>query len=217
MFARMRRGRPRASPAQTNEVRLHLESLENRESPSSAQPSDLLASPFIGPLGATDTPAVVLVPPNSSVTAPATNALAEVPLVPSDNSLLTVAALASALPVTDCSGNSPSGPNTGDSAPPDNGHRPPEIIDFHAIEGVNGCWSFEGVVKAENTWHLLVRFDGLQTLKGQAVDTKSDGSFELDIKLQTGEHGMATSQATDWDGQDSNVATDWVHQTNGGR
>jgi hypothetical protein len=92
---------------------------------------------------------------------------------------------------------------------------PPVITDFGASEGPNGIWTFSGVVVAADPSNLMVRFGGLPTLEGQTIETNPDGTFQFSIRLRTGEDGMVTAQTTDSEGQDSNIAEVYIHQTNG--
>jgi hypothetical protein len=93
---------------------------------------------------------------------------------------------------------------------------PPVIESFVASEGQNGCWDFSGTVVADSTLGLVINFGGLPSLQGQVVQTQADGTFDFSIRLRAGERGLATAQATDWLGQRSNVAVDWV-DPNGGK
>jgi hypothetical protein len=71
------------------------------------------------------------------------------------------------------------------------------------------------VVVADHPEDLVVGFGGIPSLDGQATGVESDGSFCLTIRLQNDEEGMATAQTTGLDGQPSNIAEYYVHQSNG--
>jgi len=218
MFWRMNHLRPKSSTTWTQGVRPLLEFLERRESPSAFQPNDLLVPPLAEPLALTS---VGLAQPDGPGTQPAPSGQPAAPASTQSNSPIPVAVpLAIPLAAANGSGNDllalgkfgGGSPNTGNQ---DQQHQIPEITDFHAREGEDGCWTFDGLVTADSTWDLTVRFGGLTSLQGQTVHTRSDGTFELYACLQPGERGMATSQTTDWNGVDSNVAQDWVDPTNG--
>lgn len=93
----------------------------------------------------------------------------------------------------------------------------PAIVGFYASEGKEGWWTFAGRVDADSPGGLIVIFGGLDTLVDQTAPVNDDGTFSLTIQLQRTpvcEEGLATAQTTDWDNQPSNVAEDYVHQTN---
>jgi hypothetical protein len=217
MLLGLKRFRPKPSPAGRRVVRPTLEILEGREPPSGFQPSGLLTTSLGQPLAlasaavADAQPEVPVMPlaipdqgaaPASSVDP--TQVLAGVPAV-------------SSTPVTV---SNP--PVVGDpTTPPPGGGRmsqtpaPPFISEFHACEGTKDWWTFQGVIEASNPAGLIIHFSGLPSLKDQTTAVNADGTFRLPIRLQNGEEGMATAQTTDWDGQASNIAQDYVHQTNG--
>jgi hypothetical protein len=89
----------------------------------------------------------------------------------------------------------------------------PVIVDFTATEDYGCTWTFAGNVSDPNMAGMHVALGGLQSLAGQTVTVAADGSFSLTIMLQPGESGTATAQATDCNGQVSNVATAFVQQT----
>ena len=101
------------------------------------------------------------------------------------------------------------------------GARPPEIVDFSASEGEGGWWTFSGRVDAEKRGALkpgglIVEFGGLPSLEGQTTEVDTNGTFSLTIRLRNAprcEEGIATAQTSDWFGQPSNLAEDYVHQT----
>jgi hypothetical protein len=208
------RGRAREKPR----FRPKLETLETRASPSSIQTNPFLNVPVEDPVpsldGYTTTPSYPDPAPDPGVVA---GMAAQAPL-----SNLGVLAppiqLLQVLPIEPL-------PQEVVPAPGGNGqlwvppgrasdeHEPPVIIDFSAGEGVDGMWTFSGVVEAGNPSDLTVRFGGLDSLQGQAVRTEQDGSFRFTVHLARFEEGLATSQTKDWEGQDSNVAEAYVHQS----
>jgi hypothetical protein len=192
-------------------VKLGIEVLESRESPSAFQPDSLPVSPFVEPLA--------LAP---AATDPVLQGITVSPAA-LPQQLVSASAGASAYPASPFGVSgvaNPLGIGNGSTLPfanPGFYHQQdgPVITEFHASEGEGGWWTFSGVVVADNPWGLTVRFGGLSSLQGQTTDVQGDGTFQLTIRLQNGEEGLATAQTTDWQGRDSNLAQDYVHQSNG--
>lgn len=80
---------------------------------------------------------------------------------------------------------------------------------------INGDYAtFTGTVVDNAPAGLTVRFGGIASLMNQTATTTSTGTFSITIQLQPGtpDIGTASSQTTDGDGLDSNIATvsvDW--------
>jgi hypothetical protein len=219
MFLAIRRSRPKPQPALRCEVKPGIEILESRQSPSALQQSSLLVAPLVEPLALASEAAIDGAPsgPVASTTAVGQQSAA-VGAGGDSYSLLAVSAPTSAPTQTGAVANSGGVANgsalqgVGSVNQVDSG---PFISAFHASEREGGWWTFTGVVVAQNPWGLTVHFGGLPTLQGQTTDVQANGTFQLTIRLQNGEEGLATAQTTDWQGQDSNVAQDYVHQSNG--
>jgi hypothetical protein len=196
-----------------NGVRPLLEFLERREFPSSLQPADLLAAPLTGSLALTSF-AVPEVVPQAPIHQPSTTDPvaavgtagdhASLMTVPLGNPVVPAAGLQINLDLPNIRGGSGRG-NASEQ-------HSPQIVNFHAVEGENGYWTFEGVVVADCTYGLMVSFGGLPSLQGQTVDVNNDGTFSLMIQLQNGEYGDATAQT-----QGSLQAHYWVPPSNGGK
>lgn len=93
----------------------------------------------------------------------------------------------------------------------------PEIVDFYASEGEGGWWTFTGRVETYSPGGLIVSLGGLDSLRQQSVEVNEDGTFSITVQLRRTpvcEEGIATARTSDWDGQASNVAEDYVYQTN---
>jgi hypothetical protein len=214
MFPGMKWLRPKPRSASRCEARLVIEPLEGRESPSTLRlDSSLSVDSFAGPL-ALGLPAVDPMPQaawGQQAAPPVAWGVAGAPLVPTASS--SAPAAPSAETYAFGTGNESSllfdQGNRNDNAPG------PVISEFHASEGERGWWTFWGVVVADNPWGLTMRLGGLPSLQGQTTEVQSDGTFRLTIRLHNGEEGLATAQTTDWQGRDSNVAQDYVHQSNG--
>jgi hypothetical protein len=193
--------------------------LEGRESPSALQPGDLLAAPLAAPLALTSV-ATADLGPQVPVSQPAANEVSAAPAGPlSDNVIPMAVSLAN--PVTVGTGpvnnQDPQRCLVGMVEEKVVHSKPPLIEDFLASEGQNGYWSFDGKVVADTSWGFVIHFGGLPSLQEQVVEAQSDGTFDFSIRLQSTDRGLATAQTTDCMGQNSNVATDWVDPTNGGR
>jgi hypothetical protein len=85
---------------------------------------------------------------------------------------------------------------------------PAEIVSFIAISSGNS-WTFTGMVNDPSPAGLSVQFGGVSGLGGTAT-VLADGTFSVTIQLGPGVTGYATAQVTDWWGQQSNIATEWV-------
>ena len=74
-------------------------------------------------------------------------------------------------------------------------------------------WTFEGEITAPSPKGETVQFGGIPSLANKTATVDSSGWFVLTVQLQAGESGTAWAEATDCWGQTSNLATDWVSQT----
>ncbi len=84
---------------------------------------------------------------------------------------------------------------------------PPVITGFTATQSEGNSWIFRGTVTAPNMQGVTITFGGIPSLAGQTVNVAADGSFSIVVTLGDGEStGTATAQATDQNGQKSNVA-----------
>jgi len=90
---------------------------------------------------------------------------------------------------------------------------PPIIVNFSAVEDVDGIWIFRGSVTDESAEGLIVNFDGLKSLVGKTAKVRADGTFSLAVRLQPGEEGTVSAITTDWWGLDSEVVFTIVHPT----
>jgi hypothetical protein len=85
----------------------------------------------------------------------------------------------------------------------------PVIVDFDWSNPYGQAFIFSGRVLAQNPGGLAVNFGGI--LAGLSVTTDADGSFSHAIYLDPDDYGIATAQAVDQQGLQSNVAQTIVY------
>jgi hypothetical protein len=87
----------------------------------------------------------------------------------------------------------------------------PVISNFSAVQGDGqNQWLLKGQVTDESFHGLEVRFGGLPSLSNSTTTVESNGWFYLFVTLTAGESGTVWCQTTDWWGQDSNVAEEFI-------
>ncbi len=88
----------------------------------------------------------------------------------------------------------------------------PAINNFSYTQGSLNSFTFTGTTSAASPGGLMVSFGGIPSLGGQTATVGSDGSFSLNVVLNSNgsDNGTATAQLTDWWGLQSNVATTYV-------
>ncbi len=84
-------------------------------------------------------------------------------------------------------------------------------ITFTATPAANGLWLFSGTVTGAPTQGEVVNFGGITPLAGQSTTVNPDGTFSFTCTVPPGQGGMATAQAVDWWGDASPVATASVY------
>jgi hypothetical protein len=87
---------------------------------------------------------------------------------------------------------------------------PPVITSFIAIPGTDNTWTFTGTVSDPSPAGLTVQLGGIPGLSGQTATVLPTGTFSFTIQLPPGTSGEITALTTDWWGQGSNLATQWI-------
>jgi hypothetical protein len=85
---------------------------------------------------------------------------------------------------------------------------PPVIQNFVAVHMGTNMWCVEGNVVCSDPAYLQVVFGGL--LDGFRCATDADGNFYYGFWLTPGHSGYVTAQATDHDGQQSQIANAYI-------
>ena len=80
-------------------------------------------------------------------------------------------------------------------------------ITFTATAEGNGVWLFSGTVTGAPTQGEVVNFGGITPLAGQSTTVNADGTFSFYCTVYSGQGGVATAQAVDWWGDTSEEAT----------
>jgi hypothetical protein len=84
-------------------------------------------------------------------------------------------------------------------------------ITFTATPEGNGVWLFSGTVGNDPTQGEVVNFGGITPLAGESTTVDPDGTFSFICTVASGQGGMATAQAVDWWGDESQIATASVY------
>jgi hypothetical protein len=84
-------------------------------------------------------------------------------------------------------------------------------ITFTATPEGNGVWLFSGTVTGAPTQGEVVNFGGFTALAGQSTTVNADGTFSFTCTVASGQGGLATAQAVDWWGDESQIATASVY------
>jgi hypothetical protein len=85
----------------------------------------------------------------------------------------------------------------------------PQIVNFQAVEVVEGLWKFTGDVIDEAPGGLTVHFGGQPvSLQGVTTTTDAGGHFDKSVLLNTdgSDNGLASAQTFDAGAQASNIA-----------
>jgi hypothetical protein len=85
-------------------------------------------------------------------------------------------------------------------------HQTLRIVGFVAIEQGSNVWVLQGKVVADDLDGITVRFGGLPSLRGLTAGVDENGYFRITVQLSPGESGTATAQASDPQGDTSNLA-----------
>jgi hypothetical protein len=92
-----------------------------------------------------------------------------------------------------------------------------EFVDFDAIEGMGGIWTFRGHVEYNRPFDSLTIFFGGSpvSLSGKVTQTDETGYFEYFVQLNgyNTDNGWASARAMTWWGTYSDEAIDLVQQT----
>jgi len=86
----------------------------------------------------------------------------------------------------------------------------PVINNFTAICQGGGLWTFTGKVSGAPMQGEVIHFDGLNALVGKTCDVNPDGTFTLSTYISNGQGGVAIADAVDWWGDTSSDATTTV-------
>jgi hypothetical protein len=88
----------------------------------------------------------------------------------------------------------------------------PVITDFYAEYGYGNVWTFSGNVQSNTPNQTTVQFGNLRSLQGKSVQCDSDGDFDFTVTMSGtyADIGFATAQATDANGNTSEVASYYV-------
>lgn len=100
-------------------------------------------------------------------------------------------------------------PETVTYFPADPTNKPPQIVNFQAVEVVGGMWRFTGDVIDEFPGGLTITFGGgPDSLQGVTTTTNASGHFDIAVFMKTDgtDYGTATAQTVDNIGQQSNLA-----------
>jgi hypothetical protein len=80
------------------------------------------------------------------------------------------------------------------------------IVQFGSSNEYGNVYTFDGTVTGGNGSPITINFGNLASLVGKTTNVGSDGTFTVTIELTYGDYGLASAQAVNTGGQQSNVA-----------